>query len=455
MHGRSIVRDWHRAQSQTNLDGLSQVETVNLEHRGRLAEELESAASVRRLVAIMAQLFLQLPRDVEAEILLRFSSLRSTSLKELNILRLVNKDWRTAVEEGRFGRLGKLLKPGVPRLAVLFRRHSVSRCGPYCMIREENYDLGEGPAECRSDPKAYLALGLLDEEAGEIRMVPLDLPGIPFQRRESMNFLLHGTTVCSCDAGSKASWDNPPGRSGKQTLQSIDLCCPRTDWQQRGSLDCSLLKGQPHEFRVLNGVAMDEPHWNVYLGYNPNLDGCGAHQVLAYDIPNDSWLELPLSSGSQAATWCGSGNLCFISQGRIWAVFGNPGRLLCCNAAVNDWQVKDARAFRTDINRLDELPERFEVLATSRVSSYGGLSIAFLSIAIEASWEPRILDLKVPIERGRVRAALSTQNQMLVLYGTKAYLGDRRRLTYTWEQEGGLMSCSVLWAATLPSNKQS
>jgi hypothetical protein len=131
----------------------------------------------------MAQLFLQLPGDVEAEILLRFSSLRSTSLKELNILRLVNKVWRTAVEEGRFGRLGKLLKPGVPRLAVLFRRHSVdvSRCGPYsCMIREEYYDLGEGPAECRSEPKAHLALGLLDEEAGEIRMVPLDLPGIPF-----------------------------------------------------------------------------------------------------------------------------------------------------------------------------------------------------------------------------------------------------------------------------------
>jgi hypothetical protein len=246
----------------------------------------------------MAQLFLQLPGDVEAEILLRFSSLKSTSLKKLNILRLVNKDWRTAVEEGRFGRLGKLLKPGVPRLAVLFRRHSVSRCGPDCMIREEYYDR---PAECiGGDPKAYLALGLLDEEAGGIRMVPLDLPGTPVPRGEFMNFLLHGMIVYAFGAGPKASWDDPPGRNGKQTLQSIDLCCPRTDWQQRGSLDCSLLKGQPKEFPVLNGVAMDEPRWNLYLGYTPNLDGCGAHQVLAYDIPNDSWMELPLYFKSQA-----------------------------------------------------------------------------------------------------------------------------------------------------------
>jgi hypothetical protein len=439
------VRSTRLAQSsESSRDGQP-------EHRGIAADELEASASVRRLpVAIMAQLFLQLPGDVEAEILLRFSNLKSTgSLKELNILRLVNKDWRTAVEEGRFGRLGKLLKPGVPRLAVLFRRHSVNGCRPSCIIREEHYDLGEGPAECRSDRKAYLALGLLDEEAGEIRMVPLDLPGIAFWRGESINFMLHGTTVFSFEAGSKASWDNPPGGNGKQKLQSIDLCCPRTDWQQRGSLDCSLLKGQPNDFRVLNGVAMDEPHWNVYLGYNPNLDACGAHQVLAYDTPNDSWLELPLSSGS--ANWCGSGSLCFISQGRIWAVmFGNPGRLLCCNAAADNWQVEDARAFRTDIVRPDELPERSEVLATSRFpSNYGGLSIA-----IETSRGPRILTLSVPMGRGRVRAALSTQNQMLVFYGTKAYLADRR-LVYTWEQEGGLSSCSVLWAATLPSNKQS
>jgi hypothetical protein len=131
-------------------------------------------------------------------------------------------------------------------------------------------------------------------------------------------------------------------------------------------------------------------------------------------------------------------------------MFGNPGRLLCCNAAETDWEVKDARAFRTDIDRLDQLPERFEMLA-SRLPDHGQTG---LSMAIETSGEPRILTLRIPVARGRIRAALLTRNQMLFLYGKEAYLGDRR-LLYTWEQERGLSSCSVLWAATLPCNKQS
>jgi hypothetical protein len=147
----------------------------------------------------MMQLFSQLPEDVEAAIF--GAPGREFTVKELGKMRLVNKTWKRAVEGGQLGPLGRFLRPGLPRLAILVRKQP-SECW-YTCLKSQTSRFSTG---CRSDSKAYVAIGILDEEAGSIHIVLQDVPGISSLSALYPCVLLHGTSiVCLLKASSQNS----------------------------------------------------------------------------------------------------------------------------------------------------------------------------------------------------------------------------------------------------------
>lgn len=248
----------------------------------------------------MVQLFSQLPEDVEAAIFR--SPGREFTVKELGLMRLVNKTWKRAVEGGQLGPLGRFLRPGLPRLAILVRKHP-SECWYTCLKPQTN----RFSTECRSDSKAYVAIGILDEEAGSIHIVLHDVPGISTLAPLNPCVLLHGTSMVCFSKGSSRS-----STAFEHKLSSIDLCSPGLGWQERGSLYPSECAAPFNYLRVYNGAAMDERSW-VLFGTAVNSRGWSGHRVLINDTLRDTWRDLPPlhSNWHRPST-----NFCFVSQGK-------------------------------------------------------------------------------------------------------------------------------------------
>ncbi|GAQ83503.1 hypothetical protein KFL_001510065 [Klebsormidium nitens] len=195
-------------------------------------------------------LFAQLPADLNEEIGLALSN--KLNISQLNFLRLVNKTWRGAVEGGQFGSLGRLLRPGLPKLAILFRNDATS-------CEESELDT--------SVAVALPAIGIVDEATWRVHIFPLSSTGPLFVHKQTHVVLL-GRSIFTFtnlkpksifsgfrEAGTEEEWRREEASVPVRCLEAAEASCqvlaPLRELTQKGRWQLAVRNGGQPELLEL------------------------------------------------------------------------------------------------------------------------------------------------------------------------------------------------------------
>jgi hypothetical protein len=385
-------------------------------------------------------LFRQLPADLNQVISSALAG--QLSLGQLDTLRLVNKTWKTAVENGGFGPLGRLLRPGLPRVALLLRMY--------------NPDYEDDP---EADGFALPAMGIVDAAAERIHIVPLSSESSYFDGKQTRAVLL-GTRVLlftnlkhRCSVLGQGSVSSPD-------VRSFDTSSGQQSWIPMGgrrsrSESISWL----HFVHVYNTAVIDDHRFFVF-GYRcrkRGLDFKTLHLVVIFDALTNRWQSLPPLPFWGPLRLYDVYSFSYVSRDRIWV--SHRGCLF-------SFSLRGGRFSRWRREFSESLTYKFlfkpPVFPVELLTPVRGVpeKTTWQAAVQRAQGQLELLEVASPRKQGARRAvkgALTVGDQLLLLCGQEAYL-DGRELWYSWgqgrdSQRSPQIKWSVLWAAEYRNRK--
>lgn len=391
-------------------------------------------------------LFEQLPADLNEEIARALSN--KLSLSELNFLRLVNKTWRGAVEGGQFGHLGRLLRPGLPKLALLFR-NDATNCG-----------------ESELDTRVAVALpaiGIVDEATWRVSIFPLSTTGPLFVPKQTHAVLLGRSIFSFTNLRPKTEV------SGFKEVRPTDMSSynlvskRRRVYETVGRREQGKTTSWFHYLHVINTTKLDK-HRFVVFGHRfvrSTAHPYGHHMkhrstskvqswylALIFDSRSAMWQLLPPLPTSVQSSLHDVRSFCYVSQGRIWI----SHNLQLYSIASQAGTVREWRREKPSVPfRCLEAPEAAsQVLAPLKDSLR---QEGRWKVALRNGDRPELLELPLPrkgLAWRSVRGAVNLKRGLLVMSSEEAYL-DGKELTYVWQRGAGVVwspeKCRVLWAS--------
>lgn len=385
-------------------------------------------------------LFHQLPSDLNQVIGSALAG--QLSLGQLDTLRLVNKTWKSAIENGSFGPLGRLLRPGLPRVALLLRMY--------------NPDYEDDP---EADGFALPAMGIVDAAAERIHIVPLGSECSYFDGKQTRAVLL-GTRVLlftnlkhRCSVLGLGSVSSPD-------MRSFDTSSGQQSWTTLGgrhsrSESISWL----HFVHVYNTAVIDE-HRFIVFGYRcrkRGLDFKTLHLVVIFDAVTNRWKALPPLPFWGPLSLYDVYSFSYVSQNRVWV--HHQGCLFSFSLSGSRFSRWRREVSETLTYKFLSKPPVVPVELLTPVR--GVPDKTTWQAAIRRQGQLELLEVASPWKEGARRAVKGAltigSGQLLLLCGQEAYL-DGRELSYSWGRGRGgqwtvQIKWSVLWAAEFRNRK--